>query len=120
MLNYESCDALQAALNRRCQAHLSQGAHAIDRKQGCGTAEGEELMRVSRDFAAVMYTMVIKEMQKTVAADDEAQGIIGEGARGMIAMFLPQSLAQSPADPVANYVYRQLSGSDGGRLDEQA
>jgi hypothetical protein len=120
MLNSGSCDLYGAAFSdseaRRVGAAARRLAEAAD-----GRADDESLERVSRDFAAVMYTTVLKEMQKTTWSEEgEEEKALGQAARDFVAMFLPQAIADQPNDALTRYILQGIRRLQGGAVDESA
>ena len=118
MLNSESCDLGRHGL----QGMLSGRIDALRRTASGSTGSADEQLReVSQDFAAVMYSVLVKEMQKTVQVGlDEAEGAFANGARDFMGMFLPRAIAGNPDDALARSIYQSLSSQQGERVDEEA
>lgn len=77
----------------------------------------QQIRRVSKDFASVFYTTMVQQMQRGLrpAKDEDS---VSEGVRGLLGMYLPGALVQSPSDPLTSYIYEQLSVRHGEVMDE--
>ncbi len=79
-------------------------------------AQQEE--QLARDFAEVFYTIVVKEMKKTIQRPE--QDSVAEGVSGLIGMYLPRSMAGRANDPLKSYFYDHLTSQFGANIDEGA
>jgi Rod binding domain-containing protein len=121
MLNSGSCDRPEWALDGLLSRRLEHATRAAPPDTNSG-ANADELKRTAEDFAALFYTELVKQMQKTVrdeAQDGEDDAAMREGVDDFLTMFLPQALARSNGDSLAAYVHKQLKLRY-GELDESA
>ena len=117
MLNSGSCETLADGPGLALTGRIEQ----IRRAFGAGDAshpEGGDLDEVARHFASVFYTALVRQMQRTLAQDDEEQSVLADGARGFFTMFMPRAMARSKDDPLAGYLRQALESAHGERLDE--
>jgi hypothetical protein len=86
---------------------------------GRGLSEGgapRSARDVAADFASVLYTQVVKQMQKTMQSDEEESALAG-GVRDFMSMLLPTAVSRSGNDPVAAYLEQVISRRHGGDHD---
>ncbi|KPK64326.1 MAG: hypothetical protein AMK73_04740 [Planctomycetes bacterium SM23_32] len=86
-------------------------------------AEGPEVKRlrqVSRDFASLFYSMLVRQMQKTVPEDEEDDNAVKQGVQDFMGMFLPEAVARRPDDALAGCIFGHLRTRYGELLDETA
>lgn len=114
-----SCDGAQSACDRLVSAKAQQAAERLPLSPG-QKADPEQLRSVARDFASLLYTTLIQQMQKTVREESEDDEPLREGVEGFVSMFLPQAVAGNSQDPLSKYIYEHLSARYGDRVDEQA
>jgi len=116
MLNLELCesarDGLGLALGGRIDGLRRTFAGGKD-----SPVDAEDIAAVSRDFAAVLYTMLVQQMQRTVGRGEQ-QSVVAEGVRDFFGMFMPRAMAESQGDPLAAYLREALSTRHGERIDE--
>ncbi len=119
MLSSGSCDGADLGI----EALAAGRAEALVRRLPYDPArppDEQTLRRLARDFASVFYSMLVKQMQRTVGGDEEDADAISEGVRDFMGMFLPQVAARHPRDALAEYIFQQVNARYGGRLDESA
>lgn len=120
MLNSESCELGRQALQRLDGARAESLGNAL-RNAGEQSPRRQVPKGVCRDFAAVMYGILVKEMQRSVRAfGDEGESPYARGAEDMVGMYLPRAMASKADDPVVRYFREGLSMDYGERLDEEA
>ncbi len=118
-----SCDGVGPALDGLAASRAQEAARRLP---GRGhDAEDPQAMRgASRDFAALFYTMLVQQMQKTAregaAEDEDEEAAMKESVDGFVGMFLPQAVAGQTGDPLAEYIYEHLSKRNGGPPDDKA
>ncbi len=81
-----------------------------------GEQDPEALRKVSRDFAAIFYSVLLREMQKSVKWTEDA-GPMEQGVENLISLYLPGAIAQSQGDPLARQIYRHFKTSYGDPSD---
>ncbi|MFO7956024.1 MAG: hypothetical protein R6X33_02870 [Candidatus Brocadiia bacterium] len=116
MLSLESCDAVRDGLGLTLGSRVDGLRRSVAPGKG-SPADAEELAEVSRDFASVLYTTLVQQMQRTVGRDEE-QSVVSEGVRDFFGMFMPRALAEAQGDPLTGYLQEALSTRYGERLDE--
>jgi hypothetical protein len=72
--------------------------------------------RTARDFAAVLYSAAVRQMQRTIGRDEE-EDAMAEGVRDFFGLFLPRALAQHRQDGLSRYLRRQLAAHYGEASD---
>ena len=87
-------------------------------RTGQGGADRQALKGAARDFASLFYSILIRQMQKTVQSDDEGS-VVSQGARDFFTMFLPRAMAGQAEDPLARYMVEQLGRRYGDVVDEK-
>ena len=111
MLNSGSCERTETALQ-----HLASGPAGLStarlRALAGGGQDQETLKAVSRDFAVIFYSALVREMQKTVRSDEEP-GPVEQGVQGFIGLYLPRAIAGSGDDPLARQIYEHLKAAYG-------
>lgn len=120
MLNFESCDLARQAADGLAGGRAQQWARRL--AGGLDAEDTDRLKRLSRDFAGLMYGMLVKEMQEAIRENAAGESAFADGAQNLFTMFLPRALADSRNDPLSANIYDALTAfqDDGGRLDEQA
>jgi Rod binding domain-containing protein len=112
MLNSGLCDAGPGPSDVLALAGFDRSAAA-----GASARTPREVRRVSQEFAAVFYSVVVRQMQRGPHQEQE-EGSVSEGVRGLFGMFLPRALVRSPSDPLTDCIYEQLGARQGEMLDE--
>lgn len=119
MLNSGSCEPVGAALDRLAGQQAEQVLRRLPHPPE-GRPDMKVLEGVARDFASLFYSELVKQMQRTLRADNEDDGPMKQGVEDFFGMFLPRAVADDPDDALARYIYEQLTTRYGGRLDERA
>ncbi|MHC4479895.1 MAG: hypothetical protein ACYS1C_02865 [Planctomycetota bacterium] len=119
MLNSGSCEGVTEALQHLAEGRLDSLTRRLPYAQD-GPVEPELLRQVARDFASLLYSVLFQQMQKTVGRSEEEEGPLKEGVRDFMAMFLPQAMAEAPADALTRYIHEHLGARHGEQLDESA
>jgi len=120
MLSCGSCDAAESALGRLVSARTDQ---AVAQQVDCSDDEpdAQTLRGVSCDFASLLYSKLVQQMQRTSPEEEEEEAeSLKEGIQDFVTMFLPRAVAQGAHDPLSAYVYESLSARYGGAVDERA
>jgi len=109
--------ALEGWLAGRVRSLAGQAAG-----RGEDERQGRRLEGVARQFAGILYIQLVRQMQRTVRADEDEDRCspISEGALDFLDMFLPQAIADEQGDPVARYIHQQLDARCGEMADESA
>lgn len=119
MLSSGLCEGVERALFHSA----SEQVDAVTRRlpyEPEGPPDPATLRQVARDFASLLYSILVRQMQATVKQDTDDDGPIKQGVRDFLAMLLPQAVADSPGDVLARYLHQHLSERFGERLDEEA
>ncbi len=116
MLSSGSCEVAFDGLGLALTGGAESVRQTLAAREG-PEAECAELDEVARDFAAVFYTTLVRQMQRTLQNEEE-ESAMSDGARGFFTMFMPRALARSQGDPLAGYLRRALDVRYGERLDE--
>jgi len=119
MLSSGLCDAVEPAWGQLVSARAQQLAERLPYGPE-GQGDLKALWNVSRDFASLLYSTLVQQMQKPLQEDEEEDESLKETVRDFVGMFLPGVVAESPQDPLSAYIYEHLSARCGGALDERA
>ncbi len=117
MLNSGLCEKAHCGLEQALSARVEDLARRAHRPRGEGGGAGEPA-RTARDFATLLYSSLVRQMQRTVKWTEE-DGPVAQGARDFFGMFLPRCLASQTTDPLTRYVSEQISSQRGDRVDEE-
>lgn len=79
----------------------------------------DRLDEAARDFTSFLYSMMFRQMQKTIPRDDGPDPFAG-GVRDLVAVYLPRALARDGHNPLAHYVRESFQDRFGELTDEQA
>jgi len=118
MLNFGSCDSAQSGLDRlagdRAESLKERLSGALE-----GLRDPEALERLERDFTSLLYSILLRQMQRTVPSEEGA-GVLAEGVRDFLQLHLPGVLAEQQNDPLREYVRAMLGTECGENVDERA
>jgi len=117
MLSLESCREHCQLLDLIVSGKADTVIEALPQSDAAGVPE--TLQNVARDFASLLYSLLIQQMRKATDSEDE-EGAVAEGAWDLLGMFMPRAVAGGSNDPLSSYVVNQLRGSNGGLVDEAA
>ncbi len=106
MPNLESCDMIGGALDAQIRAQAKSLARGLN-----GANAGDAAQRKTAEgFSSLFYASLVKQMQKTVSEGEDGDDPMTDGVRDMMGMFLPQTMAEAPGDPVTSYILDVLQG----------
>ncbi len=123
MPNSGSCDGVGPALDG---LEASRAVELVRRlpDRARDAKDSPALQGASRDFAALLYTMLVQQMQKTAreeaAEDEDEETAMKDSVDGFVGMFLPQAVAGQAGDPLTDYIHGHLSNRNGGPPDDKA
>jgi len=118
MLNSALCETATAALDGRSAGRLD-ALRDVTAGAGAGRSDRGQLREAAEGFASLFYGALVKEMLASVR-DEEDDGPVAAGVQGFVAMFLPQAVSASPADPLASYIEAEMEKREGEGFDERA
>ena len=118
MLSSESCEAAGYALSDLAGGKLEALASRLPYQSEDGQAR-EIPEPLSREFAGVLYSMMVREMQKAIPRDEESS-VVTESVQGFLQMFLPKALAEARSDALSQYLRQQLIQHPGEQVNERA
>ncbi|MCK4282856.1 MAG: hypothetical protein KAX44_00960 [Candidatus Brocadiae bacterium] len=118
MLNSGLCETAQHGLDSLLSTRAERLASRLSGVEGTDK-KPDDLAQVSRDFASLLYTVLVQQMQRTVRPEQEEDGPLSQGVRDFFGLFLPQAVASHPEDALSRYIHQHLGARYGDRLDER-
>ena len=127
MLNSGSSEAVDYTLAQWPSRSLDEAAERLPSASHAG-GEEDTLSAVSRDFASVFYTILFREMQKTINESDESDesdeseggDAIQAGTQDFLGTYMPMAMAGQESDPLSRQIHDYLQTSYGPPTDESA
>ena len=118
MLSSGSCEAAEYTLAQWPSRSLDEVAKHLPFASQVGR-EGEALHAVSRGLASVFYTILFREMQKTIGQSEDG-GPIQAGTQDFLGMYMPLAMAGQESDPLSRQIHDYLQLRYGPPADERA
>jgi len=113
MLNSASCEGTARAADALHTGRLQSLARRL--AAGLENQRGAALDEASSGFASLLYGVLVKEMQKTLRDDEDAESPVTAGAYDFLGLYLPQAIARQESDPLTRAIRRYLEA----RLDTE-
>ncbi len=118
MLSSGSCEAGAYGLDFLLSGRVDELTRRLASSESAEDGR-PDLDEVSKDFASLFYSFLVRLMQDTVPREEDEDGPLAQGARDLVGMFLPKVVADQGGNALSCYIRENLSAQYGEHLDER-